>query len=334
MIAGLAILSLCALSAINSASRAESFVILSYQGFDDDAGTSISTNLFTQHIAELKTGPYNVASLDTVLELIRSGAPLPERTIVITLSEALSSAYEHAWPLLKEAGLPFTLFVTAGQIGDKAGPYYMNWTQIRELADGGATLGNGSLHHDHMLTRPVRDLRTTIDEASGIFTQKLGFAPKYFSYPYGEFSAEIAGMVKDMGFDAGLAEYSSVADRNGNLYALPRFIMSERYGDMNRFRLVANAMALPATDIVPTDPLITTNPPAFGFTLTEDIAGLSALACYPSHLSAPADITRVGPRRLEVRFDKPFPKGAARINCTMPGQSGRWYWFGQPFFIR
>jgi len=86
-------------------------------------------------------------------------------------------------------------------------------------------------------------------------------------------------------------------------------------------------------DVVPADPLIARNPPAFGFTVTGRVRGLSVLQCFPSHLDHDAAIERLGKRRFEVRFDEPFPPGRNRINCTMPGPDGRWYWFGRPFFV-
>ncbi len=75
------------------------------------------------------------------------------------------------------------------------------------------------------------------------------------------------------------------------------------------------------------------NPPIFGFTVDEKVRGLSVLACYPSHLGAAADLLRPTPNRVEVRFDKAFPKGRNRINCTMPAGGGRWYWYGRYFLV-
>ena len=37
-------------------------------------------------------------------------------------------------------------------------------------------------------------------------------------------------------------------------------------------------------------------------------------------------------RRVEIRFDEPFPEGRHRINCTLPGPDRRWYWFGKFFY--
>jgi len=57
------------------------------------------------------------------------------------------------------------------------------------------------------------------------------------------------------------------------------------------------------------------------------------MSCFPSHMSEPAKVKILGGKRVEVRFDKPFPEGRNRINCTMRDPNGRWHWLGQPFFV-
>ena len=61
--------------------------------------------------------------------------------------------------------------------------------------------------------------------------------------------------------------------------------------------------------------------------------GLEALACYPSHMEGAAVISLSPGSRVEVQFEKPFPPGRNRINCTLPGPDGRWYWFGRLFMV-
>ncbi len=64
-----------------------------------------------------------------------------------------------------------------------------------------------------------------------------------------------------------------------------------------------------------------------------DVGGLTGLACFPSHLERAAETLIWPKRRIEVRFDEPFPAGRNRINCTLQGADGRWYWFGRLFMV-
>lgn len=313
--------------------RAEGAVILAYQGVGNGASTSISVALFEAHLKELTSGAYHVAPLGEVVAALRSGKPLPPRTVVITFNEALISVYQKAWPRLKAAGLPFTVFVTAGQISDRQGGYYMNWSQLTALKKAGVTIGNGSDSHAHLLTSTANELTVEMKRSNDRLEEKLGQRPVYFAYPYGEYSAALLAQAKAQGFDAAAAEYSSVADAAAGLYALPRFVMNEKYGEIDRFRLVASALSLPVRDVRPADPLLTASrPPDLGFTLTHELKGIEALTCHSSNSEKPASVRQLGPRRVEIRFDAPFTQKITRVNCTLPGPQNRVYWFGRVFF--
>ena len=114
--------------------------------------------------------------------------------------------------------------------------------------------------------------------------------------------------------------------------ALPRFSLNEKYSNIERFKLIVNSRALSVKDVKPRSPILEINPPAIGFTVDSNIDNLEALNCFPSHMNIPAGINRIEKNKIEVRFDKPFPSGRHRVNCTMPAFDGRWYWYGMPFF--
>ncbi|MGY9004415.1 MAG: polysaccharide deacetylase family protein, partial [Rhodospirillales bacterium] len=83
----------------------------------------------------------------------------------------------------------------------------------------------------------------------------------------------------------------------------------------------------------PENPLILSdNPPAIGFTITKPIKRLKSLACYTSHAGR-ANVIQLGANRIEVRINKPFPTGRSRLNCTLPTDTGRWYWFGWQYYV-
>src|SRR3546814_1721278 len=81
-------------------------------GEDDRPSTSIRLSQFEAHIAELTSGRYRVMALPEIVARLRAGQPLPQRAVAITIDDAALSVYREAWPRLKAAGLPFTLFVS------------------------------------------------------------------------------------------------------------------------------------------------------------------------------------------------------------------------------
>lgn len=295
--------------------------------------TNIKLEQFQEHLNELKTGGYTVLPLGQIVEALETGKSLPDRTVALTIDDAYLSVYERAWPLLKEAGFPFTVFVSTESLSSEPSDY-MTWQQLKEMSEAGVYVGHHSATHAHLPTLSAGQLREEISKASARFKEMLGFIPAIFAYPYGEYGTEIKKVIAEAGFIAAFGQQSGVAYAGSDKYSYPRFAMNENYGAIGRLRLAANALPLRAKQIIPTDNVLIRNPPAFGFTTAEKYTNLHQLTCYSSNQSGGAvPIERLGESRIEVRLDQAFPAGRGRINCTLPGPEGRFRWFGSLFYI-
>lgn len=312
----------------------DSAVIIMYHRFGEETfpTTNVTLGQIDQHIAELSKDIYNIVPLRIITDALKNGRKLPPRTIAITIDDGYLSIYEQAWPRFKAANIPFTLFISTASVNDQ-NESSMTWDQIRELAsDPLVDIGHHGHTHAHMTGMSTERALADIELADEIFRQELGYVPDIFAYPYGEYSIELTAALAPKNYHAALGQYSSAASSSRDYLTLPRFAFNQNYADIERFKLIINSRALPIKDILPRNPNVEVNPPAVGFTVSEDINGLDNLGCFPSHMSEAARITRIGDSRIEIRFDQPFPSGRQRINCTMPGPDNRWYWFGMPFF--
>ena len=309
-----------------------SAVILMYHRFGETEypSTNIRIDQFEAHLEELRKQRYTVMAVSEIVAKVGRGETLPDRTVGITIDDAYASVYEKAWPRLRDAQIPFTLFVATDPV-DRAAPGYMTWDQLRELAKAGVTIGGHTESHPHLPSIPLEAVKRELDGANARFVVELGARPTLFAYPFGEFDLAIRELVIDRGFTAAFGQNSGVMHTVLDGFALPRFALNERFGGIDRFRLVTNALPLPVTDILPASPVLGDNPPAFGFTIGRDISGLEGLACFASS-EGEVRLERLE-RRVEVRFQEPFPPGRSRVNCTMPGPQDRWRWFGMQFMV-
>jgi len=320
-----------------AAETASSAVIFMYHRFGEDEypSTNIRIEQFEAHIRELKSGPYTVLPVPEIVDALKAGRELPERTIGITIDDAYASTYRQAWPRLREAGLPFTLFVATEPV-DQNHSNYMTWDQVRELAGAGVTIGHHTASHPHMPKADAAANQKELDEATRRYREELDQTPSLFAYPYGETSLAIMGQVRKAGLIAAFGQHSGVAGKGEDFFYLPRYSLNENYGAIDRFRLTANALPLAVTGVTPDDPLIGPeggpgNPPAIGFTVTDKIEGLERMGCFLSH-EGKAAVQILGGERVEIRAKTPFPKGRTRLNCTLPGPDGRWRWLGRQFY--
>lgn len=332
---GIILLTLANMTSAPVKAADNSAVVLMYHRFGEDnyPSTNVRLEQFQNHINQLKAGGYNFMTLKEATTILKEGRVFPTRSIVITVDDAFKSVINNGWPMMKNAGIPFTLFVSSDPV-DQNHSNYMTWDDIRSLRNQGVEIGHHTASHLHMVAAGVEASRTDIRRASERFKAELGSVPSIFAYPYGEYSLAMIEMIKNEGFNAAFSQYSGPIASWLDMFALPRFPVNERYGDMARFKLISQALALPVTDLIPTNPILneTSNPPLLGFSVEQEVGNLRAMACYPSHLGKAADLNVIAGRRVEVRFDKPFPFGRNRINCTMPAGGGRWYWMGQ-FYI-
>ena len=115
--------------------------------------------------------------------------------VVISFDDVHDSVFYNAYPLLKEKGLPFYLFVSNEYLNTKG---YLNEAMISEmLKDSGAVLG--SHHYRHALSRFMddkelkEDLLRSKEELEGKFNVEIDS----FAFPFGSMYACSKQNIKD-----------------------------------------------------------------------------------------------------------------------------------------
>jgi len=190
----------------------DSAVIIMYHRFgeNDFPSTNVKLEKFEQHIEELNKEKYNIVSLKTITEAFKNSLKLPPRTIAITIDDGYISSYTEAWPRLKKAGIPFTIFISTGSI-DKQNKRYITWENIRELdAEPLVDIGHHGHAHAHMTNITPSEALTDIAAADEIFERELGYIPNIFAFPYGEYSENLLKTIKVKNYHAALAQYSKI----------------------------------------------------------------------------------------------------------------------------
>ena len=316
-------------------SAADSASVIIYHRFGEEKyrSTNIRLDQFEAHIRELSDPRYNVLPLPRIIDSLQNGKALPDRSLAITIDDAFLSVYTEAWPRLRAAGLHFTLFV-ATQAVDVNRPGYMSWDQIRTLHRAGVTIGSQTHTHLDMPVASDEKNRQELEVSNRRFLDKVGAVPDIIAYPFGHYSLAVRKVVTEAGFRAGFGQHSGILHSGSDMFYLPRFAMNEIFGDIERLRIVANALPLRVGDFVPADPLLSpaANPPAVGFTVADELTGqLGRLRCY-GNSGGELSLELLGPR-VEIRFASALPEGRSRINCTMPAPDGRWRWFGKQFYL-
>lgn len=298
-----------------------SAVILAYQRIGEDAHpqSSLQTQTFKDHLTEIRNGDYTIIPIPELASALRANAPLPQKTIAITLDGSFRSTFNNAIKPLLEHDIPFTLMITPQKIGQGN---HLNWAEIKKLQKNKTvTLGILPTTRTHIAQASPAEQRHHINKARSLFREKLNTESRYFAYPFGETSETLKTIIKEQKFDAAFGLQSGAAYAGSNPIALPRFTMTDQYGDIDRFRLVTNALPLPVSELSQTPPI--------GFTLPETLNPKN-LRCFISGQEKPT-LETLG-ARVEIRPKDPI-ESRTRINCTLPGpktidDNQKWRWLG------
>ncbi len=326
-----------------------SAVVFIYHRFGEDRypSTSVRLEQFEEHLDYLEDHDYTVWPVERVIQELRSGGQIPERTVSITVDDAYASVYDEAYPRLKERGWPLTVFVATEPVDSGRGAY-MSWQQMREMqASGLVSFSNHSRSHDHLARRDAeaetpaswaQRVIEDIDQAQQRLQDELGEGvntdPKLFAYPYGEYSASLAEILTEKGYIA-FGQHSGALGPTSDIRSLPRFPINEQYAERDKFTRRARSLPLPVLRLDPFQPILQSgaNPPRMVVQLADDEhIATDRLACYASGQGA-AQVAWLdeGHTRFAVEAQEAFGKGRARYNCTAPHteQTGRFFWLSK-----
>jgi peptidoglycan/xylan/chitin deacetylase (PgdA/CDA1 family) len=74
---------------------------------------------------------YRIIDVQWFVEAVRDGRSLPPRAVLLTFDDGYSDFAEHAWPVLRELGLPALLFVPTAYPGDQSRVFW--WDAVHQM---------------------------------------------------------------------------------------------------------------------------------------------------------------------------------------------------------
>ncbi len=317
---------------IKQYSADEGVLSIMYHRFDENKypSTNIQLDVFIKHIELIKDLNYEFIHPDDFQKSFNT--PKNKKKILLTIDDAFKSFYEVAWPYIKENKIPFILFVSTEPVGNHG---YMTWSQIKEIENEKfAIIGHHSHSHEYLIDKSNEDFVKDIETANQIFSEKLSYIPKLFSYPFGEYS-EFMRKYISKNFDYAFGQHSGVIDINKEKFQLPRFPINENYGEIKRFTSIIKTYPLQYKELLPLDKKLnnSNNPPLFSVEFFHDQKNIENINCYSNEGDKweNSNITFVN-KTLNIKFREAFLPRRGRINCSL-NDNGKWRWFGTQFII-
>ncbi|MEV7090027.1 polysaccharide deacetylase family protein [Streptomyces sp. NPDC093085] len=205
---------------------------------------SVTPGAFAEQMALLGARGFTPVTTARLAYAWRTGAPLPERPVLITFDDGYEGVHRHALPVLAEHSFAATLFVSTGWLRGRyetggAPDTMLDWDQVREVAAAGLEIGGHSHTHPQLDQLADGPLRGEAGRCREILGRELGAEPVSFAYPYGYSTRRVRRAVRAAGFAQALAVGNALACRTKGPYALERMTVRRTTGLAEFGRLVA-----------------------------------------------------------------------------------------------
>jgi len=231
--------------------RSAKVVVLCYHRFEDNPRDQLAINPveFRTQMQQLKDGGIAVIPMKDFLAWRRGEKSIARKSAVITIDDGYISGYTVAWPILKEFGYPFTMFIYTNYVN--VGGKSLTWPQLEQMRDAGVDIESHTVsHHDLRHAPKGQDyltwLHNEVYTSKDILEQKLGIKISVFAFPYGTYNEQVRKMCMDAGYQACFTVYGQHMGIDAPADQIGRYALDSLHPDL--FKTVVNFGATDGVD--------------------------------------------------------------------------------------
>jgi len=175
-----------------------------------------------------------VARLASVVAALRSGAPLDPSTVAITVDDGRRSQYTEMFPIVLRYKVPVTLFVYIDAVSYE--PDALTWAEIEEMLQSGLVdvQSHTCSHPDFDKERARRNavdyesfVAAELAQSKKTLEERLKRPVEFLAWPYGVVDRDLERAAAAAGYGAAFAVGNRLAQADGDLYAIPRLVVSD-----------------------------------------------------------------------------------------------------------
>ncbi len=222
--------------------------VLGYHDFSEterETAMRIRTSKFRKQMVAIRQLGLPVIPMADFIAWKEGTKEIPAKAVVITIDDGWISTYTQAYPILKEFGYPFTLYLYKDYVdgGGKA----LTTAMIKEMKKHGATIGSHSVTHPFpQAVKASRKrgpqtydkfLNTEMGESKRFLEGKFGGSVTTYAYPGGFFTEEMLTKAKQLGYTHLFTVQPGKVKRAIPNEVLPRYIILGNYDKIFDFAI-------------------------------------------------------------------------------------------------
>lgn len=210
--------------------------ILGYHDFSKSKKATemlISTDKFRKQMQAIKDLGLNVISMDDFMAWKRGEKKIADKSVLITIDDGWKSVYTDAYPILKQFGYPFTLFLYTRYID--GGASALTTTMISEMQKNGCTIGSHSNTHPYPATVKAQRakgaeafasyLRQEMAGSRQILEKKFKTKVASYAYPGGYHTGEMLPIATESGYEFLFTVLPGKTTSATSNFTLPRYVI-------------------------------------------------------------------------------------------------------------
>lgn len=160
---------------------------------------SVTEAAFAEQMAYLRDNGYTTIDLYDLSLAITNQAQLPDKPIILTFDDGYVDNYTNAFPVLSANGQKGVFFVVTEFI-DMSREGYVTWDMVEEMAAAGMRMESHSRTHPDLTTKSRDGLIWEIRGSQETLAAHIGYTPRYFCYPGGDYNEETIAMLQELDF--------------------------------------------------------------------------------------------------------------------------------------
>ena len=174
----------------------------------------------------LADGGFSTVDPEQVLAHLTTGAPLPERPVMLTYDDSVVDGHDVALPAMQQRGFTATYYLMTVVLGK---PRYLSTDQVKALDAAGMTIGAHTWDHHRVDRYAGDDWEVQIDQATQTIVDVVGHPVSTFAYPFGVFGTDAFDHLAAAGFSAAFQLDSEPLDAARPLFTLRRSIANPQW---------------------------------------------------------------------------------------------------------
>lgn len=231
--------------------------VLGYHDFSEtepETAMRIRTSKFRKQLETIRQLGLSVISLDDFLAWKTGEKEIPAKSVLITLDDGWKSVYTDAFPILREFGYPFTLYLYKNYVdgGGKA----LTSDMIREMIAAGAAVGSHSVSHPYPASiksylKKGPDaydafLRKEMGESKRFLESKFKLKIATYAYPGGFHTEEMLALGNEFGYSHLFTVIPGKVTRVTPNETVPRYMILGNYDKIFEFATTFRETGAPA----------------------------------------------------------------------------------------